>query len=142
MQRFKNIWLIAVLLGVTPLWANQEEINNDNSKTDVQVWILDYLNEKDVPTWASDYILSVDKKISNNDAHIFFRRFIADKNTRLDGLLKFVEYLSIAGYPQKVISNNHDQVDIHALDIYKAVYFAVTYTIMDGLPYGPSVAEN
>ena len=38
---------------------------------------------------------------------------------------------------KKVISENNLSENVAAIDVYKAVYFAVTYTIMDGLPFGP-----
>jgi hypothetical protein len=130
----KKLLLTATVISSACLYAND---NKGEVKNDQESWLLEHLIEKDSPRWASDYIVDLDKKISDTNAHTYFRRFIADRNTRIDNLLKFVEYLSLAGYPVKVISENNLSENVAAIDVYKAVYFAVTYTIMDGLPFGP-----
>jgi hypothetical protein len=130
----KKLLLVATVISSSFLYSNN---NESEVKIDQESWLLEHLNEKDSPKWASNYILNLDEKISDANAKVYFRRFIADRNTRIDNLLKFVEYLSLAGYPEQVVLENNISGNISAIDVYKAVYFAVTYTIMDGLPSGP-----
>lgn len=142
MLKLRTVFLILSTLNAASVFAISSDTNKEDLKTTPQSWLLQYLDEKDSPKWASDYLLSIDEKIHDFDAHIYFRRFIADKNTRLDGILKFIEYLNVSGYSFESISKDPNSLQINPIDIYKAVYFAVTYTIMDGVPSGPSLVDQ
>lgn len=138
MSRFALLFAFSLLTSFTFAQDQNTEIANEEPITAAE-WLSSLLKEKDAPDWVSDYLLCVDVKIKDPRAHTYFRKFIADRNTRLDGVQKFVEYLSLAGYPEAAVTDKNTITNFDAEDIYKAVYFAVTYTIMDGLPKGPAV---
>lgn len=121
-----NAFLPLALLSIVSLLGAQEAtLVDENPATQ---WITTQLKSKDSAEWVKKYILALDDKIQDEQAKIFYRRFLSDSNTRSDSIIKFVEYLNLA--------ESDAQKDLTS-SIYKAVYFAITYTIMDGLPTGP-----
>lgn len=130
------------------IYGQNTNANNEISPTEqgggtaegpsINVWFNDYLKDKDTPKWVNHYIIALDSRIRNVEACMFFRRFIADSNTRGDTVKRLVEYLTVAGYPaSKILPGEGEPINVNPYDIYKAIYFALTYTIIDGLPVGP-----
>jgi hypothetical protein len=132
----KIVFLAFSTLLSCSIFSQASKNNNDDEMTP-QSFLDTYLKENDAPDFVSKYIHSLDTSLKDVDAHIYFRRFIADTNTRQDNLIRFVEYLSLAGYPNSLIIDNNFEKNIAPIDIYKAVYFANTYSIMEGIPTGP-----
>ncbi|MDR3624465.1 MAG: hypothetical protein P4L16_04925 [Chlamydiales bacterium] len=128
--------LLVLNLILNSAHAEENGFNNNHIVTE-ESWLTYHLKEKDVPQWAIDYILALDSKIQDSSTRTYFRRFVADPGNRFDSITKFIEYLSLAGYPEAIISDKQNSSLVLPEAVYKAVYFAITYTIMDGLPDGP-----
>lgn len=119
----KKQTLLFTLL-ISSLFAQDAALIDENPG---KQWLTTELKNKSAPEWVRNSILDIDTKIKDETARKFFRRFLSDPATRSDAVTKFVEYLAVA----------KDEPDT----IYKAIYYALTYTIMDGLPTGPLKEE-
>lgn len=113
---------ILIALGMAAALFGQEQ------QQSAEQWIKEQIKDKDLPEWARDNLVTLDQLIQDEETRIFYRRFLLDGRT--DGLIKFSEYQAQFAAEEIVPS-----------DIYKGIYFALTYTLMDGLPYGPLYEE-